>query len=122
MLEKNPQHRWVDTGEVNLHYCEWPGGEPTLLCIHGLTANATAHQLLDTWLAKQPDPKVLGMWKSYIRKLWPRFTGDEQWEMRQNLLKATREVAEAAGGFLGLTSKISAEERKVLDELESVVE
>ncbi len=31
------------------------------------------------------------------------------------------EVAEAAGGFLGLTSKISASERAVLDEVEAAL-
>jgi len=88
---------------------------------HGVAANETAHKLLDTWLAKQPDEKILSMWKGYIKRIWPRFTADEQWELRQNLLRSAREVAEAAGGFLGLTSKISAEERKVLDEFEAVV-
>jgi pimeloyl-ACP methyl ester carboxylesterase len=29
----------VDTATVKLHYWEWPGEEPTLLCLHGLTAN-----------------------------------------------------------------------------------
>ena len=89
---------------------------------HGLAANEIAGKLLDTWLTKQPDEKILSMWKSYMRRIWPRFTADEQWEARQFLLQATREVAEAAGGFLGLTSKVSAEERKLLEEFEAVVE
>jgi pimeloyl-ACP methyl ester carboxylesterase len=27
------------TGSTRLHYWEWPGGEPTLLYMHGITAN-----------------------------------------------------------------------------------
>jgi pimeloyl-ACP methyl ester carboxylesterase len=29
----------VDTATIKLHYWEWPGEEPALLCLHGLTAN-----------------------------------------------------------------------------------
>ncbi len=41
--------------------------------------------------------------------------------MRHTLLGAAREVAEAAGSFLGITSGISARENAVLQELERVV-
>ena len=42
--------------------------------------------------------------------------------MREHVLQSAREVAEAAGGMLGLTSKISAAERKVLHEMERVLD
>jgi hypothetical protein len=53
--------------------------------------------------------------------VWNRFTSAEQWQMRQNLLGSAREVAEAAGGILGLLS-ISAGEKAVLQDLESVLD
>lgn len=34
MREQEPQGRWVETGGIRLHYREWPGAEPTLLCMH----------------------------------------------------------------------------------------
>ena len=37
--------------------------------------------------------------------------------LKNELLGRARTVAEAAGGFLGLGNKISAEEARVLDEL-----
>ena len=46
MTSREPQHGWVDTGEVKLHYWDWPGGEPAMLCIHGLTANGRSWDLL----------------------------------------------------------------------------
>jgi len=39
-------------------------------------------------------------------------------EMRERVLGRARSVAEAAGGFLGLGSKVSEAEEQVLDELD----
>jgi len=86
----------------------------------GIAAEEMAKQVLGDWLERKPDPRILEMWKEYIRQVWSRFTPEEQQPMRHNLLAATREVALAAGGFLGMKS-ISAAERQVLDDLESVL-
>jgi hypothetical protein len=88
----------------------------------GVAAAPIARQLLANGLARQPDPRLFSTWKSYVKRLWGYFTADERWQMRQNLLRSTREVAEAAGGFLGLTSKISEEERKILQEIEALLD
>jgi hypothetical protein len=87
---------------------------------HGLAAEDVAQEVLGDWLVRKPDPRILEMWKTYIRSVWTKFTPDEQAQMRDNLLATTREVAKAAGGVLGIKS-ISAAERKILDELEAVV-
>jgi hypothetical protein len=42
--------------------------------------------------------------------------------LRPDVLGRAREVAEAAGGFLGLGSKVSDDERRVLGELERALE
>ena len=86
----------------------------------GVASEETATKVLGDWLRTPPDPKILALWKNYIRKVWGRFSVDEQWQMRQNLLQGARDVASAAGGFLGL-AKISAAEQAVLDDLEKVV-
>ena len=41
--------------------------------------------------------------------------------MRKTTLDRALAVAESAGGFLGLTSKVSASERAVIEELENVL-
>ena len=88
----------------------------------GLAAEKLSQRMLEAWLARAPDPKLLESWKAYVRRLWGRFTSEEQWQMRENLLGSARTVAEAAGGILGLTSKISAAERRVLEDLGKVME
>ena len=42
-------------------------------------------------------------------------------EIRASALERARSVAEATGGFLGLTSRISPQEKAVLDELGQVL-
>jgi len=88
----------------------------------GLTAEQITERLLRNGLARPPDPRLFRLWTGYVRRLWGCFTAQERWQMRSNLLQSAREVAEAAGGILGLTSKISAGERRVLDELASILD
>jgi len=87
----------------------------------GVAPGAPARELLETWLSKRPEPSLLEAWKGYVRALWPHFNDPQRAEMRASLLGNAREIAEAAGGFLGLTSRISEEERAVLRELEEAV-
>jgi tellurite resistance protein len=88
----------------------------------GATADRIGRQLLKDALARKPDPRLLASWKTYVGRLWSCFTADERWQMRSNALGAAREVAEAAGGILGLVAKISPEERRVLEELEKFLD
>jgi len=88
----------------------------------GLTSGDMARRLLQSSLSRQPDARLFPLWTAYVRTLWGCFTPDERWTMRQNALRSTREVAEAAGGFLGLTSKVSDAERRVLDEMDRLLD
>ena len=87
----------------------------------GLLAEDMARQVLKDWLEQKPDPRLLSLWKDYIGHIWNHFTDDEQLQMRQNLLTTAEQVANAAGGFLGL-SKISAAELEVLEDLKKVLQ
>lgn len=42
----NPVDRFVHVDGIRLHYVEWEGGEPALLMVHGLSANARS---FDRW-------------------------------------------------------------------------
>jgi len=115
---------------VPLVFMAWADGAPDekereavlrAAAAQGLAAERVSRDLLAGWLAKEPDPRLLELWKSEIGRVWNRFTTDEQLKMRHNLLGTAREVAEAAGSFMGLTSGISAREKAVLRELERVV-
>ncbi len=87
----------------------------------GLAAEETARQVLKDWLDEKPDPRLLSLWKEYVGHIWNHFTDDEQLKMRQNILTTAEDVANAAGGFLGL-SKISAAEKEVIEDLQRVLQ
>ncbi len=42
----SPVDKFVHVDGIGLHYCEWDGGEPALLLVHGLSANA---RTFDRW-------------------------------------------------------------------------
>ena len=84
---------------------------------HGVAPGSVAGQMLDKWLAHQPGAELVDAWKRHMRALWPLLSPKERDEIRVSALDRARSVAEAAGGFLGLTSRISPEEKAVVDEL-----
>jgi len=88
----------------------------------GVAAERIAGELLKNGLESQPDPKLFPIWTAYVRRLWGCFTADERWAMRENLLRSARQVAEATGGLFGLTSRVSTGERKILQEIEALLD
>jgi hypothetical protein len=85
--------------------------------VEGVTRDSLAGQLLDSWLGQRPSAELVEAWKRHMRALWPSLSPKERDEIRVSALERARSVAEAAGGFLGLTSRVSAQEQAVLDEL-----
>jgi hypothetical protein len=83
----------------------------------GVTTESAAHKVLESWLSHKPGPALTEAWKRYVQTLRSDLSQEERDQMRERGLGLAREVAEAAGGFLGL-SKISAAERATLEELE----
>ena len=73
--------------------------------------------LLERWLSAPPADSLLESWKAYIAELKGTLDSDARTALRDQLIGGAREVAEAAGGFLGFGNKVSEEEAAVLDEL-----
>ncbi len=86
----------------------------------GVEPGSANYTMLEVWLKEKPGQKLMDAWKKYTRGIWEQLTKEEQVLMRVNLVGRAREVAEAAGGFLGISS-ISAQEEAVLKELEKVL-
>ncbi len=84
----------------------------------GLAKGSPDFELLDRWLALRPEPKLLEAWEHYTRGLCELLGEEERQALRAALVERARRVAEAAGGFLGLTSRISHAEQKMLDRLD----
>ena len=88
----------------------------------GIVKGSTTCQLLENWLEQRPGPEMLETWKAYVRAVVSAMREDRRSIFKTGVLAQAREIAEAAGGFLGLGSKVSAVEEKVLADLESAFE
>ena len=86
----------------------------------GISAGSISHQLLGNWLRRQPTATLLEVWKHYAKALMAALDPDARRAMRERTIGGAQEVAEAAGGFLGIGS-ISAAEKAVLRDLESAL-
>ena len=84
----------------------------------GLGSDSSARALLDGWLEEPPGDELLTLWKSYVQALAEELPAEDLARLRGDVLGRARGVAEAAGGFLGLGSKVSDAEQRVLDEME----
>lgn len=87
----------------------------------GMDKEHPGYQLLQRWLAEKPDAKLLDVWKGYVAAIAPKLTDLARNALKEDLLGRARAVAEAAGGLLGLGSKVSKTEQAVLDELEQAI-
>ena len=84
----------------------------------GIQSQDGRYPLLEHWLKRRPKAEVMEAWKHYVKDLCQRLDSQEIERLQHELLDRARQVAEAAGGFLGFGEKISAAELSVLDELE----
>jgi hypothetical protein len=85
---------------------------------HGVGKDTVAHELLEGWLSRPIDAKVMQTWKGFIQALKEQIDTDAYTSMKNDAMTLAHKVAEAAGGFLGL-SKVSAKEKAMLEELEA---
>lgn len=88
----------------------------------GIQPQEGRYPLLEHWLKKRPGAELFEAWKHYIQDLCRRLKGEEVEKLKSDVMARARNVAEAAGGFLGLGSKVSAAERAALDDLERAFE
>jgi hypothetical protein len=85
----------------------------------GFDTGRPDHPLLERWLSHPLDAELLEAWTLYVEGLCELMDAHERAALRHELLERARHVAEAAGGFLGLTSPVSHAERRMLETLEA---
>ena len=86
---------------------------------HGIARGSPSFALLDDWLVNRPPPRLLSAWRDYVGALCEEMLPEERRKLKSEVLARAQAVAKAAGGFLGLGSKVSAEEEQVFAILET---
>lgn len=89
---------------------------------NGIYPSSPAYQMLEAWLSHRPAPGLLQAWGEYTVELCATLDPAQKHALRDEILGRARTVAQAAGGFLGMGTKISREEEVVLETLAKAFE
>lgn len=84
----------------------------------GVGAQDGRYPVLEHWLSNKPGPEILEAWKLYIAALCKQLDAKEIGELKHDLLDRMDKIANAAGGMLGITSKVSSNEQAVKKSLQ----
>jgi hypothetical protein len=84
----------------------------------GLAAGSPSQALLQTWLERRPEPKLLSAWTHMVEGLCEHMTPEQVRALRADLIERARAIASASGGLLGV-GKVSAAEADMIHQLES---
>jgi tellurite resistance protein len=85
----------------------------------GMAPGSTAQALLEAWLERRPDAKLLDAWTHMVRGIRDQVGPDEAARLKASLLDQARAVASASGGVLGIGSKVSGAEAAMLARLDA---
>ncbi len=83
----------------------------------GLEETSAGHRLIESCLLERPRAQLTKMWGQYIKSVRATLSPEESDALKTELLRQARSVAEAAGGFMGLGSKVSIHEEALLAEI-----
>ncbi len=86
----------------------------------GIDPGSAARDLLEQWLEVDPGEALHGLWRDYATVLAGELDPFARRMLRDALVGRSQRIAEAAGGLRGLTARVSAPERDVLDEVAAV--
>lgn len=84
----------------------------------GVPRESTAGALLEAWLDRRPDAKLLSAWTQTVQAMRTRLAADAAARVKASLLEKARAVAAASGGVFGIGSKVSKAEADMLARLE----
>jgi hypothetical protein len=85
----------------------------------GFSKGSIDYALIENWLVRRPSDTMLEGWTQYIRGLCGNLNRTQIAHLRDEVLGNAKAIAEASGGFLGLTSKVSKAEHAMLDRLKA---
>ena len=76
-------------------------------------------KLMDQWIASKPSADMFGTWTQYIKGLKTDMNGQDYNALQSKVMDQVKNVAQSAGGFMGLKS-VSSEEQEMIEKIEGV--
>ena len=86
----------------------------------GVPQGGPGWKLIESWLDRRPDPQLRPAWEAYVKALKEKISPADFAALREDVLTRARDVARAAGGFLGLAT-VSADEKQFIAILEAAL-
>ena len=83
----------------------------------GLEAGSPGYRLVESCLSERPPARLRELWRHYIAGVCASLPEAERNLLKYELLRQATNVAEAAGGFKGLFSKVSVQEAALIEEI-----
>lgn len=87
--------------------------------VAGVAEDSASYQAISAWLDSRPDASLTDAWKNYMGALKESLDPPAFNQLKALIIRRAENVAESAGGFLGLGNKVSDLERKTIDDLAS---
>jgi hypothetical protein len=84
----------------------------------GVVPGSSGYDLLKSWLARRPDPKLLTAWIHMMQGIIENLTPEQVEALRKGLVERVQTIARASGGVLGV-GKVSSAEAEMIRQLES---
>jgi hypothetical protein len=84
----------------------------------GIEEGSATDKVLAGWLLRKPEKSLYVTWEAYIKALTGTLVPGQRQVVRTQIVGFARQVAEAAGGFLGI-GKVSASEEEALAAIEA---
>lgn len=85
----------------------------------GVARDSTVGALLEAWLDRRPDPKLLTAWTHLVQGMCGQLDADGTARLKTGLLEQAAAVASASGGMFAVGSKVSRSEAAMLARLEA---
>ena len=82
----------------------------------GVDEGSASYEMLEGWLREPPGEEMLSAWREYVAGLAANCSEGSREALKAVTLGRAEEIAEAAGGFLGV-GRVSASEKDVLASL-----
>lgn len=86
----------------------------------GLHQGGPGWKLVESWLDRRPDTRLRPAWEAYVKALKDKISPADYAALREDLVTRARDVARAAGGFLGIAT-VSADEKQFIAMLEAAL-
>ena len=68
----------------------------------GIVPDSPGHAILQSWLERKPEPKLLTAWIHMVEGLCERMTPEQIKALRTGLIERAQAIASASGGLLGM--------------------